>query len=334
MLALLLPGCESCIARVFPEPPPQRGEAAYGLGLIPAELTRQLSWPARPRVDQEVALTANNAVEPWTVARRRLRIREALQQVVIDADDVEVVSEQGATVGAIIVAPGRRRIRIEGGKFGQIVLQPPTRLREPPPAWRAEDMIEDVLIDRVQVDALESGLSGVLLRGHRIVVMNSRVDARYHAVYLGDTAPVQSQDVVIAGCSLYSTGESPTVVLSDVVRAVVVDSWLENPVLSALRVHGESEWVVARSNVLVGGGVMIGTDPRDEIDQAWVWVNTIHHATPLLLSLEPDRVRSLTLAANLIYSDGATCMWCGRTPESWLVNGNRIRAYRAPPPRP
>lgn len=333
LFALALPACESCVEQIIPGPPQDSAPPAYEIGLVPAELRRTLRWPTRPHTSDQTTLTSSAAMNgPWTRGGVRLEIRGQLDQLVIDADDVEVVGRDGVFVGSIVIVPGHRRIHIHGGEYGQIVLDPPTRLVGPP--WRAEDMTEDVLIEDVKVRAIDSGLSGVLLRGHRIALVNSRVDAQFHAVFLGDTAPVQSQDLVVAGCSLFAAGEEPTVVLSDVARAAVVDTWMENPVLSGLRVHGESEWVVARSNTLVGGDVMIGTDPRDDIEHAWFWVNTIHHSTPLLVSLEPDRIRELVLSGNRIYSDSVTCVWCGRTPESWVVSANRIRSYRSPPERP
>lgn len=332
LLALALPACESCVRQIIPDPPQDSAPPAYDIGLVPAELRRTLRWPTRPRSIDQIALPSSALNGPWTRGGVRLEIHQQIDQLVIDADDVEVAGRDGVFVGSIVIVPGHRRIRIHGGEYGQIVLDPPTRLVGPP--WRAEDMTEDVLIEHVKVRAIESGLSGVLLRGHRIALVNSRVDAQFHAVFLGDTAPVQSQDVVVAGCSLFAAGEEPTVVLSDVARAVVVDTWMENPVLSGLRVHGESEWVFARSNTLVGGGVMIGTDPRDDIAHAWFLANTIHHSTPLLVSLEPDRIRELVLSANRIYSDSVTCAWCGRTPESWVVSANRIRPYRSSPARP
>lgn len=332
-LSLVLSGCEACDALLSGEPPEASGPPAYELGLVPAGL--ELRWPARPQVDEEVELASGAELNAaWTAPNARVTVRGQLEQLVIDADDVEVVADEGMFIGSLIVTPGHRRVHIRGGTYGQIVLEPPTALHPPPPAWRAEDMTEDVLIEGVTVMAVRTGLTGVLLRGRRVALVNSRVDAQFYAVFVGDTAPVPSEDIVIAGCSLRSDGEDPTVSLSDVRRAVVVDTWMENPRRSALRFHGESEWLIASRNTLVGGGVMIGTDPRDELADVWFWVNEAHHAAPDLVSLEPDRIRGLVLASNLLYTDAVSCAWCGRTPESWVVRNNRLRPYRPPPERP
>lgn len=332
-LSLATTGCEACDAILNPDLPDQSGPPAYALGLVPAGLG--VRWPARPRIEEEMEVASDAELDAaWTASNARVRIRGQLDQLVIDADDVEVVVDSEVFIGSLVVTPGHRRIHVHGGTFGQLVLEGPSRLLPPPPRWRAVDMTEDVLIEDVTVSAIRSGLSGVLLRGRRVALVNSRVDAQFYAVFVGDTAPVPSEDIVVAGCSLYSEGEDPTVALSDVRRGVIVDTWMENPRLSALRFHGESEWLVASRNTLVGGGVMIGTDPRDQLSNVWFWVNDVHHSTPDLLSLEPDRIRELVLANNLFYTDAVSCAWCGRTPESWLVQNNRVRGYRSPPARP
>lgn len=332
-LSLAVSGCEACDAILNPELPDESGPPAYDLGLVPAGL--DVRWPARPRVEEEVEVASDADLDAaWTASNARVRVSGQLDQLIIDADDVEVLATDAMYIRTLVVTPGHRRIHVRGGTYGQIVLEGPSRLLPPPPRWRAVDMTEDVLIEDVTVSAMRSGLSGVLLRGRRVALVNSRVDAQFYAVFVGDTAPVQSEDVVIAGCSLYSEGEDPTVSLSDVRRGVVVDTWMENPRLSSLRFHGESEWLVASRNTLVGGGVMIGTDPRDQLADVWFWVNEVHHSAPDLVSLEPDRIRELVLASNLFYTDAVSCAWCGRTPESWVVRANRIRPYRAPPARP
>lgn len=333
-VCLALPGCAVWRDLLTPPPAPDpSGPEAYDLGLVPADLG--IRWPQRPVVTADMEIGADAELNgDWTQSQTRLLIVGQIDQLVIDADDVEVEIAHGAYVGSLIVVPGHERIHVHGGELGQIALEPPHVLHPPPPEWRADDMTEDVLIEDVTVDAASSGLTGVLLRGRRIALVNSRVDARLVAVYVGDTAPVQSEDVVIAGCSLRTEGEDVTVSLSDVRRGVVVDSWIENLRMGSLGFHGESEWLVATRNTLVGGGAMIGTDARDRVEDAWFWANAIHHSGIVLLSLAPERVEDLVLADNTLFSDSVTCAWCGEVPDSWLVRSNRVRPYRSPPPRP
>lgn len=335
MLALVvllagLAGCEGCIRTIRRPLPEDSGPPAYNLGLMPAE--QRLRWPFRPETEHEATLTSPNDLDgSWTQSRARLTVRGQLDQLVIDADDVAIVGERGSFVQTLVVVAGRQRIHVDGGLYGQIVLEQPRSLRPPPPAWRVDDMIEDVLIENVHVMAVSTGLSGVLIRGRRVAFVNSRVEAQFMAVFVGDTAPVQSEDVVIAGCRLTSAGEDVAVVLSDVRRGAVVENRIENPSTSTLRMHGQSEWLVASTNTLIGGGVMIATDPRDEMEHVWFVGHELYQTTPHMVSLHPDRIRHLVLAANTFYSPTATCVWCGHTPEHWLLNGNRILRYRDPP---
>lgn len=332
--ALVLTSCDGCTERLFPQPPETSGPVAYELGLVPVELRRNLRWPHLPRIQQDVELGTVTALNsPWTRSGVRLHVRQPVEQLAIQADDVEVVVGTNALVESLVILPGSERIRIEGGTYGQIVLEPPMLL-EPPPEWRAADMIEDVRIEGVHVMAVRTGLAGILVRGRRIAILDSRVDAQFAAIYVGDTAPVLAEDVVIAGCSLASQGEEPTLLARDVRRFIAVANWIENPRVTSLRVQGVVEWPFASRNTLVGGGVAIGAEEGDAITEAWFWANAIHHNASDPVQLSPARVRELVLAGNQFFSDDLVCVWCEPTPDSWLVSTNRLRPYRAPPARP
>lgn len=331
---LALSGCAVWRDLLTPPPPPDpSGPEAYDLGLVPAELG--IRWPQRPVLTSEVEIQSDAELNgPWTESHTRIAVVGQIDQLVIDADDVEIEIARRAYVGSLVVLGGHERIHVHGGELGQVVLEPPRELHPPPPEWRVDDMIEDVLLEDLTVDAVPSGLSAVLLRGRRVALINSRIDARMLGVYVGDTAPVQSEDVVIAGCSIRSEGEDVAVAVGHVRRAVVVDSWLENPRMSSLRFNGHSEWVVASRNTLSGGGVMIGTDTGSEVENAWFWANRVHHSAFGMLSLAPDQVDELVVADNVFFSDAVTCAWCADVPESWIVRSNRVRPFEPPPPRP
>ena len=333
VFSLALTGCEACDAFVGQARAEPSGPPGRELGLMPAGLG--LRWPVRPDVDEEVEVSSDAELNgPWAVSRVRLKVSGQIDQLIIDADDVEIVADEAMFIRTLIVMPGHSRIHVRGGAYGQIVVEGPTELLPPPPEWQAVDMVEDVLIEDVTVNAVSSGLSGVLLRGRRVALVDSRVDALFHAVFVGDTAPVPSVDVIVAGCSLFSQGEEPTVSFNDVHRGVVVDSWLENPRLSTLALHGESRWLVTSGNTLVGGGLTLATDPRDELEQVWFWTSEGHHSTPDWIAAEPDRISGLVLSSNLVFSDTTSCVWCQPEHESHVVQNNRLRSYRAPPERP
>ena len=315
LLALLaLAGC-ACGIRVEPTVP----EGGPNLGYLPASLN--LRWPAQPETDTEVFIRSEQDLGgPVTVSRVRLVLEGPLDELVIAADDVEVAAGESMRVGRLLIRQGSHRVRLEGGRYGSIVIEAPSA---------SSSMVEDVTLDRVIV---EDGDPALAIRGvRRLALIESRVESRSGiAFFVGDTGPLVSEDVSIVDSVI--DGESRTAgALHDVHRVAVVDSWLESDGLFAASITGSSDHVVLSRNTLVGGGLAVG-DGRSGIGSVWVALNTLYSRSQLA-SLETDDIEQLLLAHNTVYSDVSSCMWCGETPPSWTVRPNLMLAYRTPPSR-
>ena len=104
--------------------------------------------------------------------------------------------------------------------------------------------------DSVTVD---DGSPAMAVRGRRVAVLHSYLASNSMAFFVGDTTPIPSTDIIVADSVLESAGSGSTLVLNQVERSVVVDSWITNPVSFGYVVSGESDQTFARENVLIGG---------------------------------------------------------------------------------
>lgn len=272
-------------------PPPPAPSAPYDLGELPAEVT--VRWPTPPRIEHEVEIVSSTQIEDrWRGSNTRLRVRVDLDWLVLDADDLEVVVDDGVRIGRVFIARSRKRIRFEGGSYGQIELALPGQYVPAPPEWREEWMVEDVMFRRVHV-APETD-SGFLLRGKRIAILHSVVESVLYGIWLGDTDRFQSEDIILAGNRIESDRES-TIRFENVLGAILVNNWIQNPSKATVSIHGRSDDVVLARNTLVDGGLSIGILDVDALGDVWVIDNTLHHTTGNLLATIPDRVRRLEL---------------------------------------
>lgn len=324
VLATLV-GCESCGPTDRNAPPPP-----YDLGLVPASF--EIEWPAEPETDAEIVVRSEQDVlNGYFESNTTLRVVADLDELVIDADDVVIAPEPGVRIDSVRVVRGRRRLRFEGGSYGAITLEPPHILTADDGSFMAQGMVEDVTFDSVTVD---EGAPAMAVRGRRIAVLHSHLASNSMALFVGDTTPIPSTDVIVADSVLESAGSEATVVLDQVQRAVVVDSWMTNPVRFGYVVSGESDQVFARDNVLIGGGASIGDRPGSDVGTAWFIANRVYH-TGLLFGFDADQLERLHLVANTVFSDRVTCAWCPASmPAEWNVTGNLVRPYETPPAAP
>lgn len=231
--------------------PASAPSAPYDLGELPDHLA--IRWPTPPTIEREVAITSRDQIDDrWREPKTRLRVLTDLDWLVLDADDVEIVVAEGVQLRRVFICRGRKRIRFEGGTYEQIEMQMPVQFLPPPAAWRSDWLVEDVLLDGVSVAS--DADSALLLRGRRIAIVHSVVEAARYAIWVGDAGCVQSEDIVVADCRLESDGLAPTVGLSDVLRSVIVDSSLRNVREAHYVVLGHSEDNFAFSNELFGAG--------------------------------------------------------------------------------
>ncbi|HJL18866.1 MAG TPA: hypothetical protein RMH99_24600 [Sandaracinaceae bacterium LLY-WYZ-13_1] len=306
-------------------PPPQSAPPDVDLGALPEGL--EVPWPEQPRVRREIDV--RDATTAAAAARRagsRLRVHADLDEVTVRADDVELRVDEGVRIGRVLVARGRHRIRITGGRYGTIELAVPAQHVPPPPEFRPAWRVTDVTIEGVEVDAEDTAF---FLRGQRLALVDSTAEAERYSVWTGDTDDFHSEDLILAGNRLTSAGPESTVRLVDVRRAVVVDNVLSNTRKHDFRVHGDSDAVFFGRNTLLNTGIMVGSMEGDEVGTVWLVDNTFHHDVPSLLQAPPARIERLVARGNRVFSDRWDCLVCSRG-DGWEVEGNRVEAYRPP----
>lgn len=306
-------------------PPVQSGRPQVELGELPYGFV--IAWPELPRVEREVHVRSEQDAAAARRTGTRLLIHEDVDRVVIGADDVELVVDDDARVGRVLIEKGHGRIRIAGGRYGVIELQIPGRHVPPPVTFRSEWRVHDVTIEDVDIDADDTAL---YLRGQRIAVVNSRANAERYAVWSGDTGDFQSEDIILAGNRFDSAGPESTVRLVAVNRAVVVDNVLENSRKHDFRVHGESDQIFFARNTLLNTGIMVGSMDGDRVGSVWLVDNVFHHRVPSLLQAPPERIERLVARGNRVYSDRWDCFVCGQSGAGWEVGENPCAAYRPP----
>jgi hypothetical protein len=308
---------------------PATAGTLYPLGDAPAALG--IRWPAAPviarTVDATTLAAANTAAStPGT----RVRISGALAgTIAVRANDVELQFAAGASTGVIRIARGLSRIAIRGGRVEHVEIELPATFW-PAEEWRAEWMTNDVLIDGVEANALDTAF--LMRAGRRIAILRSRATAARYSVWFGDTATFESEDVILAGNRFVSAGPEATVRLVHVRRSAVVDNRIENNGSKHnYRIHGRSDLNWASRNMLVRSGMMLGTMAGDAIGTQWFDDNVLFHSNPSLLEINLDSPRVLSIQGNTVYSNVWSCIVCRTAPSGWTIADNTMLPYTAPP---
>lgn len=337
---------KAALAPPVPPPIPTAPATPFALGALPSELAGVLRWPAPPAVSRSASATDPATLraalaQPGT----RVTVRAAISgEALISASDVDIVGDGSSTarIERLVIGAGVRRIRVSGLRIGSVYLSTPATWSGQPAvaAWDSGLFPEDVLIQNATIDAVNGNAFEV--RGRRVAIVNCTVHARDFCVWAGDTGPLNSEDLIIAGCRMDSDGPQATLRVHDVTRCAVVDNRLANPVKHAYRVHGRSDLIWATRNVLVDAGMMLGTEPGDDCDRLWFVANTMYHRLLSLLEIvHPAQqggrqtIKRLVWSNNVLYSD----VWPDPDawshpppPSSWSVVGNVRHPYRAAPP--
>lgn len=117
-------------------------------------------------------------------------------------------------------------------------------------------------------------------------------------------------------------------------RSVVVDNVLCNPQKHNYRVEGRSDLVFAARNTLVDAGLMLASQPGDDVGTVWFRENVLHHRTPSLLVVDDppgSKLQRFVAGGNTIYSDDWDCFLCVEAPAGWDVDGQTILPYQPHP---
>jgi hypothetical protein len=307
------------------EPAPPTGIAA--LGALPAELSG-LRWPESPRITREVTVrTASELASAVAVSGTRVRVVGAVGGgITVPVDDIEILADDATSLGMLNIARGVARVHVVGGAWAGIHMAIPAQF-SPSVSYRAEWIVEDVLIEGVRV---RSGDTAFALRGHRIAVVRSRAQAERYSVWSGDMGPYESQDVILHENDFRSAGPEATVRLVQVLRSATVANRLTNTVKHNYRIHGTSDLVYAGRNLLVMTGVMLGRMPGDDLRRIWFDDNVLHHDVPDLFNPEGG-IDALHATGNVAYTNVWDCFYCGAPPSGWTVRDNTVRPYTPAP---
>jgi hypothetical protein len=319
-------------AAVIEEPDAASPDAGVAIEL-PSELG-EVVWPAPPETVRELEASTRGDIEA-ALALTGTHVRVTGQHEAtffVSASDIAIDLEDDATLERVYVDQGVQRVAIRGGQIGSIELAPPIDFNAPAPRVTEELWIRDVRVEGVRMRASDSAL---VLRGHRLAIVDVDVTAARYSVWVGDTLDVPSEDVTLVRSSFASDGPEATVRMHDVVRAVIVDTRLSNTLKHNVRVHGRSDLVFVIGNVLTGTGAMMGTQPGDALERIWFSRNVLYQRRPGSLVVEPTAIAALTAIENTVYSDEFSEVEQGYSdaPPRWRFEGNVIAPYREPPVR-
>ena len=240
--------------------------------------------------------------------------------------------DDGASVGNITIPMKRSRIRLLGGTYGAISLQPAIQFY-PTQVENIEWQIQDVTIDGVSIP--NASVSGLMIRGDRVAVLRSYVHAVEYSLYSDSIKNGQNSDIIVAGNNFVSEGSQATLRLISVHNAVVVDNHLTDLELMGhkhnYRIHGTSDHAFASRNILVGSGVMLGTIDGDSLDQIYFDSNTLYHDTPDLFNVSRTQVTNLHAHDNVAYTDVWSTFIGSKNPAGWDVANNVCHPYMPEP---
>lgn len=299
------------------------------LGELPPELAG-LTWPTLPTIISEIDVHTDAELEDALDRSANLRIRvhgSHPDTYILRRSDVELVLDEDAWIGALLIARSQHRIRITGGALGSIEMLPPVDYPNGGTTVEEDLMISDVTIECVTLDAADTAL---VVRGPRVAILGVDVTAARYSLFAGVVTPLQIEDLIVANSVMRSSGPEGTFRIHDVVRSVVVSSTFSNPAKHNWRVHGVSRLNHFRENLLLGAGVMIGNEPRDQLDRQWFANNTFHYSTTSGLFVVPaSTVANLTVTDNVVHGDGPlTFPWL--RPD-WTVLRNTFLPYVSGP---
>lgn len=301
------------------------------LGELPPGL-EGLTWPTLPTITSEIDVHTDAELEDALDRSGNLRIRVHGSHpgtYILRRSDVELVLDEDAWIGALLIARSQHRIRVAGGALGSIEMLPPVDYPNGSTTVEEDLMISDVTIECVTLDAADTAL---VVRGPRVAILGADVTAVRYSLFAGVVTPLQIEDLIVANSVMRSSGPEGTFRMHDVVRSVVVSSTFSNPAKHNWRVHGVSSLNHFRDNLLLGAGVMIGNEPRDQLDRQWFASNTFHYATTGGLFVVPaSTVANLTVTDNVVHGDGPlTFPWLR---SDWTVVRNTFLPY-VPGPSP
>src|SRR5436190_5548020 len=96
----------------------------YDLGTLPDGF--DVRWPNLPMITQDVDVsTKDELVQAASTTGTRIHVKAAISGGTnIDADDIEIVMDDGASVGNVTIPMQRKRIRLLGGTYNSVTLSP------------------------------------------------------------------------------------------------------------------------------------------------------------------------------------------------------------------
>ncbi len=298
------------------------------LGTLPDAMSG-LRCPDPPVISRDVTVTtAAELTSAAAMAGTRIHVVGAVGgNAQITANDIEVLADDATSIGRLSIARGISRVHVSGGAYTGVFVTQPAQYYPSPTTYRSGWMVTDVLFENMSVTSSDIAFE---MRGRRIAVLHSRTDAARYSVWVGDTGPMQSEDIILFENTFNSAGPEATVRLVQVLRSATIGNTLVNTFKHNYRVHGISDLNYARGNMLINTGVMLGRLPGDVLGREWFDDNVFHHTAPDLFN--PDAAISMLHATNnTAYTDVWSCFYCSTPQSGWVLSGNVVLPYTPPP---
>ena len=330
------------------------------------------TWPDAPITSGAIIEVASRAQLIAAVASEhsgsKIRIISSfadLSPLSINASDLDIEIPFGISIGHLFVAPQQQRIRIwGGGQLRSLELFPPRGVTV---EEKEADMVTDIIVDGVIIHTPyeegepfggPSSAFSLILRGKRIAIVNSLVDAGSTGIWAGNSAPAQNQDIIILNNDIRVDGRETTVRLEYVLRSVVCNNRLESnfvPTTDGLdiiskptyRIHGFSQHNYAGGNILVNTGLFIGEpvrpDEDEDIQYNWFVNNSIYWRWKATFIWDEDVVHHFWAHDNRLFSHSGPNVYSPYgwdefygvpiPPETWHIENNPHFDFECAPPR-
>lgn len=324
VFTITCPQAQTCASGYSCQPNP----VSTDLGQIPFSINK----PAKPVTTRAVeVLNAAQLLPELSKSGSKITIKGSIDQdIVINGNDMELIVLPGITLRKLSFGDGKKRIRVEGGSYISVQFASPISFW-PTVSQHPENMNEDITLDSIKVTGAPIALS---IKGKRIHVLNSDIEALNYSVWVGDTQDIRNQDLFFSKNKFHSTtGAEATFRAYTTDRLVLIDSRLQNGMTQGgkhnYRLHGVLNYAYAARNVLVNSGVMLGTMAGDTLDHIWFNDNVVYHNTPDLFNI--GNVLTMEAKGNKAYTNAWNCFYCQTPKTTWDFSNNLRLPYQVAP---
>lgn len=303
------------------------------LGKIPSDAMP--TWPAEPTISKTHYISTQEQYDDLKGnPNTQFIVTGHLGDIRIEADDVVVVIQEGASVQQLFVTKSRQRLRITGpGTAHNVKFDIPEQFGADYQAY--EDWcIQDVLIDGLVIPHAGDKYAFDLPCVRRTAIINSEGTSNRYAVWSGNNPGFTNTDVILArnkfyggeGCPTIGSCEA-TVRLVDHTRSAVIGNVIHNPHKHVLRYHGVSSYNTVKNNLFLSKGFMTNGMPNDDVQHLYFGGNVFYHQGGNSFSLfqidNPERIKYVEAKYNIAYTGWPT-FYNHDPQQGWAIYHNQV----------